>query len=716
MPVWWKNPRVWSITVIAVAATAVAVLIVLYQISGLSWADQFASSLGPPLGVVSLAGPLAVYLWRKGSAASSTSDDQLNHMAESIAEAQKRRWETEELARRVFDPWPLPVRWGVTERADAVMVDWPAIRGRAGAGPLPLDGTYGQIADAFTHPESPGRLVILGEPGAGKSMLALRLTLDLLARRTAGDPVPVLLSVATWNPSEPLDEWIAARLATEHRELASALRAADGRRRTRARELIDTARILPVLDGLDEMAKNHHQSALVAIADTLRPDRQIVVTSRTAEYELAVAAGKLARTPVVEILPLASSDVARYLTESTEKPERWKRVLEHLDRTDDRPLWQALSTPLMLSLARTVYDSQASRPDDLITAAWARERAGIERHLLGALIPAAYTSPVGNQPRLDKQKADRAQRWLTNIAVLLHTHGGGPDISWWHLRSATVVVQWCLTAVLAALWIVTGARNHEGLVLVQTPLFVVVLLTTIRARHPRQVNLSFNRRKVARLVVALLLGVAAGLISGPPPDALVIPLAAISLWYMLEAAFFPSDGPIGTVVTAADAGRSVSPLSVLRRDRALALWLATVVSSAIVIGMMAVAIASPPSRTWPTGSERVVIFLWLAVFLLAFGLIVGSVAGLSATAWGQFCVVRLLLAVQGRTPMRLMSFLDDAHRRGILRQAGAVYQFRHGMLQQQLVKSAQGQRLKQSDSSISDQEYNRISSSFRGAK
>jgi hypothetical protein len=35
-----------------------------------------------------------------------------------------------------------------------------------------------------------------------------------------------------------------------------------------------------------------------------------------------------------------------------------------------------------------------------------------------------------------------------------------------------------------------------------------------------------------------------------------------------------------------------------------------------------------------------------------------------------------------------MDFLDDAHRVGLLRTAGAVYQFRHAELQDHLAKSA----------------------------
>ena len=42
------------------------------------------------------------------------------------------------------------------------------------------------------------------------------------------------------------------------------------------------------------------------------------------------------------------------------------------------------------------------------------------------------------------------------------------------------------------------------------------------------------------------------------------------------------------------------------------------------------------------------------------------------------------LALHHRLPWLLMSFLADVHRRGVLRQAGAIYQFRHIELQRRL--------------------------------
>ena len=53
-------------------------------------------------------------------------------------------------------------------------------------------------------------------------------------------------------------------------------------------------------------------------------------------------------------------------------------------------------------------------------------------------------------------------------------------------------------------------------------------------------------------------------------------------------------------------------------------------------------------------------------------------------AWLRFGMTREMLALRHQVPSRLMSFLADAHQRGVLRQAGAVYQFRHIELQRRL--------------------------------
>jgi hypothetical protein len=57
-------------------------------------------------------------------------------------------------------------------------------------------------------------------------------------------------------------------------------------------------------------------------------------------------------------------------------------------------------------------------------------------------------------------------------------------------------------------------------------------------------------------------------------------------------------------------------------------------------------------------------------------------------AWSRFVVARLWLAARGRTALRLMAFLDDAHRRSILRRVGPTYEFRHARLRERLAAPA----------------------------
>lgn len=57
---------------------------------------------------------------------------------------------------------------------------------------------------------------------------------------------------------------------------------------------------------------------------------------------------------------------------------------------------------------------------------------------------------------------------------------------------------------------------------------------------------------------------------------------------------------------------------------------------------------------------------------------------MARAAWPSYVLNKGWLALRRRLPWFLMDFLDDAHKRGVLRQVGAVYQFRHIDLQHRL--------------------------------
>ncbi len=121
---------------------------------------------------------------------------------------------------------------------------------------------------------------------------------------------------------------------------------------------------------------------------------------------------------------------------------------------------------------------------------------------------------------------------------------------------------------------------------------------------------------------------------------------------------------VGLAATPPDLTTASGPGTVLARDRA-PFWVVG------LAGGLAVGLAGPAFNAPAGGLAN-----WLAG--------IGWFSYFQAT-WGSFTIARCWLALHGRLPWRLMSFLADAHEeRGVLRQVGAVYQFRHADLQRRL--------------------------------
>jgi hypothetical protein len=200
-----------------------------------------------------------------------------------------------------------------------------------------------------------GRLAVLGEPGAGKSMLMVRLTLDLLARRASGGPVPMLAPLASWNPQDQdLHSWLAAQLTIDHPALAAPAPPEAGQG-TRIAALLAARLVLPILDGLDEIPNADRGPAITRINEALRPGEHLVVTCRTQEYRDAVrppsgAEATLRAAAAVQLCPLDIGAVGRYLRDDAVGPvaaARWD------------PVMAALGTPAGCAGADNTTDGRA---------------------------------------------------------------------------------------------------------------------------------------------------------------------------------------------------------------------------------------------------------------------------------------------------------------------------------------------------------------------
>jgi hypothetical protein len=373
----------------------------------LDLADKSASVLSLIVAVI------ALYLGRRKDSPAGEADDEV---ARKLAEHVKQQWQEEIGLRLLQHPRPLRLRWSPSQPAAAGVP--PAKPGR-----LDRDGHAARHLVILVRRTRPGQLVVLGAPGSGKSSLMALFVVDAIDLRQTGDPVPVLLALPTWDPGEPLDKWIARRIDEDYPG--------------RAGRLVRDRRILPVLDGLDELpgpALDRAFDELNRIAPTLPG---LIVTSRPGEYNKVVSGrGPLSTAAVVRIEPVPPDDAIVFLTESDLRGStRWQPIAENLrnDRAGD--LATTFANPLMISLARSAYQSPQSDPRRLL----AMDGDTLEQHLLEEYLNNAYP---GAEPR----------RWLTVLAT-------GTRMRWWTLATQVhpAVIVATIGLVVAALGAAAGA-------------------------------------------------------------------------------------------------------------------------------------------------------------------------------------------------------------------------------------------------------------------
>lgn len=222
-------------------------------------------------------------------------------VADRLAVAVRRQWEAETQVRQLADPYPLPVRW----------------RG-ADAGTAHLAGRDGEIGAVFAERVPGRRLLVLGEPGSGKTMLLVRLVLELLDGRQEGAPVPVLFPLASWDPDAvDLRGWMERKLVQDHAELGATAPHEYGEV-TLAGMLLERRLVMPVLDGFDGLPPAAGALALHRIGEALPYGCGLVLSSRPAEYRAALrprrgVPARLTGMVGIHLESLGAADVAAYL-------------------------------------------------------------------------------------------------------------------------------------------------------------------------------------------------------------------------------------------------------------------------------------------------------------------------------------------------------------------------------------------------------------------
>jgi len=269
----------------------------------------------------------------------------------------------------------------------------------------------------------------------------------------------------------------------------------------------------------------------------------------------------------------------------------------------ETPAGRALATPLMVGLARVVYNPRAGElagalrdPAELCSPALA-DRTAVESLLFDAFIPAAYRHDT------DRRSKAQAEVWLVFLARHLEYAVGGPDLAWWQLPRAvhgfTLAV-----GVAAGIWVGIGAGVFVGVTfgvlagVVAGILFGVALgvvagiafrvrISPIPARGIRW-QTSSPGDLVASVLTGVLIGVATGYELGVWAGVLLGVLAGATGGAMACA----TKG-----VAPLDINSAMSPPAVLARDRRTVAVYGTLTGAAL--GVLAWFWPGPRSGTWP---------------------------------------------------------------------------------------------------------------------
>jgi hypothetical protein len=304
------------------------------------------------------------------------------------------------------------------------------------------------------------RLVVLGEPGTGKTVLLINLLLELFKKRKSGK-IPVLLSLGSWHPStQTLTEWLIEQLKIHYPALREPV-SAEEPEKSIAEAFIEENRLIFILDGLDEIAEDQ-AAAIAEINEFLLDDVELVLSCRTEQYDEAVNYQVVDGDPVRVHLRGAAGICLRHLDSEAVRnfilkdmgrspgdvPARWERVFRSIGTSD--PVGQILRTPLMVGLACAIYNPRANErlkahslppPEELYNTSRFGKPEEIEKYLLSAFVRASYRRRQGGTA--NRWQADDAERWLKFLAKHLEgekrlagKNEGRQNLAWWELKKA----------------------------------------------------------------------------------------------------------------------------------------------------------------------------------------------------------------------------------------------------------------------------------------
>jgi uncharacterized caspase-like protein len=254
-----------------------------------------------------------------------------------------------------------------------------------------------RVIDQFDQLGTDRTLLILGEPGAGKTITLLELARDLIhrAQQDVSLPMPVVLNLSSWKGGrQTIVEWLVQELHSHYQVP-----------KQNGSSWVKTGQLLLLLDGLDEV-KGDIQYACIQALNQFRQEHgqaEIVVCSRIKDYE--ALKHPLRFSAAIYVQPLTEEQIQHYLATAGAKLAAVSTALQ-----TDTQLQELAKSPLMLNIIAIAY--QGMSIEDL-------PRMNLEegrQHLFNAYIERMF-SRRGGDKRYPKQKVMDWLIWLAQRMV-----------------------------------------------------------------------------------------------------------------------------------------------------------------------------------------------------------------------------------------------------------------------------------------------------------
>ncbi|WP_199040054.1 NACHT domain-containing protein [Glycomyces salinus] len=621
-------------------------------------------------------------------------DTTAKEVTEKIADKMRQELRAEERLRRLQDPFPLPV---TVKGSDNLIIDhWANIRMQPNHdAPIELSGKAANLKQIFDRIPS-GRMVVLGEAGSGKSILANQFALAILEdreRNPKGTSIPIVFQLWSWNPmNENLRDWMADTIVRDY------FGRAESRRRKRAIKfastLISSGCVFPILDGLDEIAPSSRQDAIADINRSFSSDEGYLLTSRPEEYKAAVQDDVLTAAAVVEVQELSFDEIAAYLPltakslDTETRLTKWDPVLDYMRSNPNdahcKLLLEALSTPLIVSLARANYSETDKDPGEMLDSTTFRSVSELKNHLLDILVDSLYSQLRNDNSRVTygsrPHKPNDARKWFSYQAAQLHFRqtrtlhlwdlGAGSATPFVLLAIASAVVVASLSSTFIAIAMIMLLLPH---LFIKPEAFASRLRTGLipnyktvppATRHRDSLRRTLDRPPSIYLIFASMYVVAYTLIiiinSLEPSPAGTIYVQQLGGVIIVGFIF------LTTLSKLATESIHNSPFRSMQRFR-----IYQAVSGVLAV-IPLIAVTAIEVRSFePMLIASVIVTAYCIIRLIIFD-IVGQ-------CW-------LALTRRGPLPWNTNKFVSGAHRMGIFRVSAGSYQFRHSLLQDRLAR------------------------------